>query len=238
MLDIIALKVRYIIYMNRNVLKIIAVVTMLVDHIGWQFFPDIIWFRVVGRIAFPIFAFFIAQGMFYTRSRKKYILNMLGIGVISQIPYMFLSYRMYNLNIMFTFILASLVIVLIEELNKKPNVWYSILLGVIFVVSVILSAFGILNYGFLGMILVLCFYFIKSKGWSFAVAGLLLVLITLKDCLKNGFSFNNAVQIFSLLSLVILLFYNGGKGKANLKYMFYIFYPAHLAVILIITLFI
>ena len=108
--------------MNRNALKIIAVVSMLIDHIGWQFFPDAIWLRIIGRIAFPIFAFFIAQGMFYTRSRKKYILNMLWIGLVSQVPYTFLSSRMYNLNIMFTFIIAALIIVLIEELKKRDRI--------------------------------------------------------------------------------------------------------------------
>ena len=222
--------------MNRNALKIIAVVSMLIDHIGWQFFPDAIWLRIIGRIAFPIFAFFIAQGMFYTRSRKKYILNMLWIGLVSQVPYTFLSSRMYNLNIMFSFIIAALIIVLIEELKKKPNVGYSILLGIIFVVAELLSAFSILSYGILGVLLVLCFYFIKSKGWSFAVAAVLIVLMTVKDVLRSGFAFDNIIQIFSLLSLTILLLYNGGKGKANLKYMFYIFYPAHLAIILLIVL--
>ena len=209
---------------------------MLIDHIGWQFFPDIIWLRVVGRLAFPIFAFFIAQGMIYTRNRKRYILNMLILGVISQIPYMFLSARMYDLNIMFTFVVASVAIVLIEEVGKKQNIGCSILLGVLFVVTVVLSYFGILNYGFLGVMLVLCFYFIKNKGWSFAVAGVILVLMAIRTCLRSSFSFENAVQAWSVLSLVLLLFYNGGKGKANLKHMFYIFYPAHLVVILIITL--
>lgn len=222
--------------MNRNALKIIAVASMLIDHIGLQFFPDAIWLRIIGRIAFPIFAFFIAQGMFYTRSRKKYILNMLWIGLVSQVPYAFLSSRMYNLNIMFSFIIAALIIVLIEELKKKQNVGYFILLGMIFVVAELLSVFSILSYGILGVLLVLCFYFIKSKGWSFAVAVILIVLMTVKDVLRSSFAFENIIQIFGLLSLTILLLYNGGKGKANLKYMFYIFYPAHLAIILLIVL--
>ena len=59
--------------MNRNVLKIIALITMLIDHIGCIFFPNIIVFRVIGRLSYPIFAMFIAEGYYYTKSRKKYV---------------------------------------------------------------------------------------------------------------------------------------------------------------------
>ena len=137
---------------------------------------------------------------------------------------------------MFTFIIAALIIVLIEELKKNQNIGYYILLVAIFLVAESLSVFSILSYGILGVLLVLCFYFIKSKGWSFAVAAILIVLMTVKNVLKSSFAFDNIIQIFSLLSLAILLLYNGGKGKTNLKYMFYIFYPAHLAIILLIVL--
>ena len=57
--------------MNRNVLKIIAFVAMVIDHIGTVLFPDYVIFKIIGRIAFPIFSFFVAEGYFYTRSKKN-----------------------------------------------------------------------------------------------------------------------------------------------------------------------
>ncbi|MBO7219090.1 MAG: conjugal transfer protein TraX, partial [Clostridia bacterium] len=102
--------------MNRNVLKIIALITMIIDHVGFCFFPDIIWFRVVGRIAFPIYAFFIAQGMYYSRNKQKYITTLFLFGVLAELPYMFLNNNIFKLNVMFTFIFAAVCILLINKL--------------------------------------------------------------------------------------------------------------------------
>ena len=75
--------------MNRNILKIVALVSMLLDHIGLFVFPGVVWFRLVGRIAFPIFAFFVAEGLKYTKNKKRYILMLLGCAFLTQIPYAF-----------------------------------------------------------------------------------------------------------------------------------------------------
>ena len=64
--------------LNRNVLKIIALITMLIDHIGLVFFPGIEIFRIIGRISFPIFAFMIAEGCEHTENKKKYFRCRLG----------------------------------------------------------------------------------------------------------------------------------------------------------------
>ena len=73
--------------MNRNTLKIIACISMLIDHIGYIFFPEIPFFRFIGRIAMPIFAFFIGEGCLYTRDRKKYFLRVFILGIICQAVY-------------------------------------------------------------------------------------------------------------------------------------------------------
>lgn len=54
--------------MNRNQLKIIACISMLIDHIGYVLFPDVTVLRLIGRIAMPIFAFFIGEGCLYTKT--------------------------------------------------------------------------------------------------------------------------------------------------------------------------
>jgi len=223
--------------MNRNVLKIIAVVTMLVDHIGWQFFPDIVWLRVIGRLAFPIFAFFISEGMRYTRDRKRYILTMLLIGVISQVFYSFLAERVTNLNIMFTFVFAGVLIVLIEKVQKE-NKKMDVLMLTLFIVFVLLVwCLTMVSYGILGVVLVLAFYFIKNKPLKYTIGALILIFMSLFEAIIGGFTFRSIIQVFSVLSVVIIaLCYNGQKGKINLKYLFYVFYPLHLAVILLIKI--
>ena len=220
--------------MNRNVLKIIAVISMLIDHIGAYIFPGAYWLRCIGRLAFPIFAFFIAEGMRYTRSRKRYVLTLLVFAIISQIPYGFLR-EFYYLNILFTFLIAIFAIFLIENYKKNETLYmiYLLLLGS---VLLFVEFLNIVDYGIFGVLLILVFYFVKDKKLSFSLGAACLVLLTLKMMLFAGFTLRSTVQFLSILSLPLLYFYNGNKGKVNLKWLFYIFYPLHLLVILIITL--
>ena len=220
--------------MNRNVLKIIAVISMLIDHIGAYIFPDAYWLRCIGRLAFPIFAFFIAEGMRYTRSRKRYVLTLLAFAIISQIPYGFLR-EFYYLNILFTFLIAIFAIFLIENYKKNETLYmiYLLLLGS---VLLFVEFLNIIDYGIFGVLLILVFYFVKDKKLSLCLGAVCLVLLTLKMMLFAGFTLRSTVQFLSILSLLLLYFYNGNKGKVNLKWLFYIFYPLHLLVILIITL--
>lgn len=220
--------------MNRNVLKIIAVISMLIDHIGAYIFPDAYWLRCIGRLAFPIFAFFIAEGMRYTRSRKRYVLTLLVFAIISQIPYGFLR-EFYYLNILFTFLIAIFAIFLIENYKKNETLYmiYLLLLGS---VLLFVEFLNIVDYGIFGVLLILVFYFVKDKKLSLSLGAACLVLLTLKMMLFAGFTLRSTVQFLSILSLLLLYFYNGNKGKVNLKWLFYIFYPMHLLVILIITL--
>ena len=91
-------------------LKLIAMVTMLIDHIGYMFFPQHAIFRSVGRLAFPIFAYLLSVGYEKTSSLKNYALRLLAFGLISQVPYAFFSpgleFEPLELNIMFTLLAA------------------------------------------------------------------------------------------------------------------------------------
>ncbi len=207
---------------------------MLIDHIGAYIFPDAYWLRCIGRLAFPIFAFFIAEGMRYTRSRKRYVLTLLVFAIISQIPYGFLR-EFYYLNILFTFLIAIFAIFLIENYKKNETLYmiYLLLLGSFLLFVEFLN---IVDYGIFGVLLILVFYFVKDKKLSLSLGAACLVLLTLKMMLFAGFTLRSTVQFLSILSLLLLYFYNGNKGKVNLKWLFYIFYPLHLLVILIITL--
>lgn len=224
--------------MNRNALKIIAVATMLIDHIGLFFFDNLIWLRLVGRIAFPLFAFFIAEGMRYTKNRKKYALTMLLFAVVSQIPYMFL-FGYFNLNVLFTFLYAILVIY-VAEINKPAigKVEKTFMLIILGLIIVLLGYLGVIDYGVLGVALVLVFYFIRKPMFRYLAGALVLLLMVVEDLLLYGVSALSFVQVASLLAIALLFFYNGEKGRVNLKYFFYVFYPSHLYLIWLISLFV
>ncbi len=104
-------------------LKIIACLTMLVDHVGYTFFPQQLWLRVIGRIAFPLFCWYVARGFSRTRSRRKYLARLALWGVVSQIPFALLFYHasfdnplslLKGLNVMFTFCFALVGLWLID----------------------------------------------------------------------------------------------------------------------------
>lgn len=224
--------------MNRNVLKIIALVTMVIDHIGWLLIPapTSYIFRAIGRIAMPIFAFFVAQGYHYTRSKKRYILTLLFWSVISQIPYGFIL-GPFNFNFIFALFLSTVCIFAIENF-KQHKFWCSVLL--IIIVALSLPFFPpTINYHCFGILLVLAFYFIKDKPMSFLAASVILVGIGVQHCISYASDGLYGLAWFaSLLALVLLYFYNGKKGRLNLKYLFYAFYPLHLTVLYLISLYV
>lgn len=228
--------------MNRNVLKIIALVSMLIDHIGYYIFDNFVVCRIIGRLAFPIFAFFVAEGMKYTRNRKKYILTLLVFAIVSQVPYALLN-KPFKLNILFTFLIAIVFILLFELLKREDikkslikSILVTLLLSILFVLCLIFGdVLRFIDYALPGIILIVAFYFIKSK-WKFLVAALLMVVYVLECLLIYEFGWSLFIQLFAIVSILLLLFYNGNKGKLNLKYLFYVFYPVHLFLIWIITL--
>ena len=111
--------------MNRNHLKIIACISMLIDHIGFILFPNIEILRLIGRIAMPIFAFFIGEGCLYTKDRKKYFLRVFVLGIFCQAVYIAESIITHSdgwayLNILLTFSVA--IAVCVSFLNFSENI--------------------------------------------------------------------------------------------------------------------
>ena len=230
---------------NNNVLKIIAVVSMLLDHLGLIIFPNVIFLRVIGRIAFPIFAFCIAEGLYYTKSRKKYILTLLLFAIISQIPYYFIFSTFFKFNVLFTFLIAILAIILIEQYSKSLKnssvlVSTGYLIGLLFIIIglTITTPFSFFEYDIFGVVTVMIFYFLREKPlWKYLLFTLTMILLTLFGAyLSNEFTFATTCQFFSILAIIPLMLYNSNRGKLNLKYFFYIFYPTHLILLWLISL--
>lgn len=226
--------------MNRNVLKIIALISMFIDHIGLVFFPDYIVFRLLGRISFPIFAFFVAEGWFYTKSKKKYALLMFIFMLISWVPYcLALDVLFYQLNIMGVFLLSIFGMFLIDRirLNNARKITYMCSFCMFLFVCFILEGFGILATGVLGVVLPIAFYALKERKIArFLGAFAILFAMSITIILTEPISFFAFRQFFAIFALIFIWLYNYSVGKFKLKYLFYISYPLHLILIILIKL--
>ena len=216
--------------LNGNHLKLIAAFTMLLDHAGILLFPRLEILRILGRIAFPIFAFMIAEGCRYTRNKLRYFLMVFGLGVACQLVYYVTSGDTY-LNILLTFSCAILLIYLLQAAGRTQNWKQQFLWSAIFAAGVFL-ALGMtqiltIDYGFWGIMTPVFAAFSLGKGKT---GSKLPVLMTAVGLIFLGADLGG-IQHYALLAIPLLLLYNGQRGKANLKYFFYIFYPVHLAVL-------
>ncbi len=228
--------------LSGNALKIIAAVAMLLDHIGYLFFPKVMIFRIIGRIAFPIFAFMIAEGCRYTKSKVKYFLTMSVLGLLIQLVYYFYS-RKTTFTVIVTFTVSILLIYGLQSvkaiiLDSKSKLFEKLLVVELFAMSVVavyvLNQIVSIEYGFYGCMLPVAASLLhtpkNNTNTAFEkldkipvhviVMGLCLVVMSL----ERGW-----VQPYSLLALPLLFLYSGKRGKVNMKYFFYIFYPLHLA---------
>ena len=227
--------------LSGNALKIIAAVSMVLDHVGIMFFPKIIVFRILGRLAFPIFAFMIAEGCRYTRSKLRYFSGIFILAFLCQSVY-FIAMRSTDLSILVTFPLSVLVIYALQDFKSKAydkscpgaRKLISCLVLLLAVLGVyILSRIAVLDYGFWGC---MCPVFAallhpadRSGGtWRSEprVHALAMCLPLAMLSLQMQW-----VQPFCFASVLLLMFYRGRRGKLNMKYFFYIFYPAHLALL-------
>ncbi len=230
---------------------------MLVDHIGAifgvQFYENlgISWLyvvlRIIGRLSFPIFAFFVAEGWYYTKNKKRYILLLTIFAIISQPIYYFaLNQYLFDFNILFTFLISIGLMCILDMARKYPNysfMYYTFMFA-IGVIVFSLSLMGIpISYGVYGVFLPVVFYAFNhstvryAKVLMWAISFLLMVFYWLITFVMLDFyQLSSYISLFALLSLPLLMCYNGEKGKGAPKYLFYIFYPAHILIIFLVSL--
>lgn len=212
-----------------NQLKLIALVTMTVDHIGYTLFPQVLWWRLVGRLAFPIYAFMVAEGCVHTRSMPKYLRSMALMAALCQVVYWFAMGSVYQC-ILVTFSLSILLCMLVKKAKAENTpLWYLLTILAVATVWFITEQLPALlpytdfavDYGFLGVILPVVLYLTPKKAGKLLVTAGILALMSIP----------NWVQWPSLLAVVFLALYNGKRGKLDLKQAFYWYYPIHLLVI-------
>lgn len=214
--------------LDGTILKIIAMISMVFDHVGDMFFPGVMWLRMIGRLAMPIFSFCIAEGFAHTRDRKKYLFRIGLFALISEIPFD-LAFEgkigFTHQNIMLTFFLSVVGLMLFDRIRggkdtegKQAPIGKTVL-GVLAVAAAAVASLLLrADYTVFAVIAVFLFYVFRQKHplirSGVGVAFLALTRTVGYNC-ATGFSF------------IPLALYNGKKGK-GLKWLFYVFYPGHL----------
>lgn len=229
--------------LNSSNLKFIAMLTMLIDHVGAVLFPSLIVLRVIGRIAFVIFAFELVEGFFHTSSIGKYILRLLIFGIVSEVFFdMAFFGRLFDMshqNVMFELALG-LMLLWALEFNKEYHPILRWIMSIISMLMVMLVAeIFRFDYGSYGIMMMLVFYFSRNSRFAMLIQGVLLLVINayiMPQYLINIYGVQVPIQGFAILSLIFIALYNGEKGKLN-KYVAYAFYPGHLLILAIINMF-
>lgn len=205
--------------LSQEGLKLIACVSMLLDHIGAMLFPDQIWFRVIGRLAFPIFCFLLVEGMARTRDAGKYR-NRLLLGVLlAELPFDLAvcgGISWGRCSVMVTLYLASWAIYWINKENGFGGL--AAVLGLILAAEIVNC-----DYGALGVVTVLVLH--RAKGQWLLIA-LWLGLLNWSGT-QSGI---DLLQIFTVASVLPMMCYDGRKLTRSkwIQWGFYLFYPVHL----------
>ena len=207
-------------------LKIIAMISMVIDHVGDIFFPEVLWLRMIGRLAMPIFSFCIAEGYAHTRDKNKYLLRMGIFALVSEIPFD-LAFDGHigfsHQNIMLTFCISILALKIFDLLcdGEKQNAGKTVLGTLAVVVMAFLAFLLRADYTFFAVFAVFLFYVLRKKHPLFR-SGVGVAFLALTRTM--GYYCTTGV------SFIPLAMYNGKKGK-GLKWLFYAFYPGHLFVL-------
>lgn len=202
-------------------MQFLAMLTMLIDHVGQVYFPDDLGWRLVGRVAFPIYAYYIVMGYRYTNSVTNYMNRLLILALISQVPFM-IALNQISINAIGTLYVCLVVLYLID----RKCIWKSVLISIAAAIIMELLKF---DYGSYGLMLVLIFRY--TRGLYLIVAHLILILIFAK--IKESWS----LQIFSIVSTVVIIYgpklYAAFERRIVPKWIWRGFYPVHLALIAI-----
>jgi hypothetical protein len=215
---------------GRDILKVIAIVTMTIDHISAILYPDVLFLHIIGRLSFPIFAYLIVLGVESTKKPRKYMITLLSFALISQIPY-FLAFEIQpfeRLNILFSLFLSA---VTIYFYNKRSLLAFiPILLSILLMTEgsyyVVLTAVGIKilkgnpKLGFLVLFALNIQFLLIPDTQVLSLFAVPLIFLHVKNWLKKEILIPENSSAYSLR-----------------KYAFYAYYPLHLALLFSIKLF-
>jgi TraX protein. len=239
--------------MSSSMLKIIAIVTMVLDHTAFTFLvygtPEYMVLRSIGRLSFPIFCFLLAQGFVYTRNRKKYTLRMLIFALVSEWPYHLWLYGRAryvwedSFNVFFELFLGLLAIACVNKAIKVirnreaiKTEWWKIPVFTLCAAGIVyIAEFFNTSYGAYGILLIIGFYLAKENK---ILLGLVIAATTVgyvaETVIDKGVEVSLVLQRYAILACFPILLYNGKKGWNMPKYIFYVFYPLHILILYLI----
>lgn len=221
---------------NGTQLKLIAIITMLIDHIGAaileknsevyaQYYMQSDFMRTIGRMAFPIFCYLSVQGFLHTKNIKKYILRLFVFALLAEVPFdlaFFDSYFYveYN-NVIWSILLGIMMLAVIRKYEQKSVIVMAAVAAALTLGYVLKT-----DYLYIAPLLMGILYQLRynKKKQMVAGAALMFFLNVTSDWIG---------AVMTVLSFVCVWFYDGKKGR-GWKYFFYIFYPAHLLILYVI----
>ena len=227
-------------------LKCVAIVTMLIDHIGFLLFPEYDVLRIIGRIAFPIFAWGIANGYRHTSNVKKYVYRLLMLAVVSQVPYSLIYGTLFGMpwrmNIFVTLAMGLLTIMLYERFRVDTVLQYTSVI-VMFVLSLLIP----MDYGIYGLGMIFLFHLTYGRVdamllWQGVwVYTMIEVSYFFTRFLPYGvlryLALPSIMQYGTLVAFLLIGMYSYKKGYAEHVWWFYWFYPVHLVILFCLYLF-
>lgn len=204
--------------LNSYQIKILAALFMVFDHVGVVFFPNLLLFRIIGRLSFPLFAWLLTQGERYTRNFKQYLLRLILLGLISQ-PLYLLALSGTRLNILFTLSLGLITL----RLSRQFRQFQYLIWGLSIVAAELLRV----EYGAYGMVAIWLFSaFRPSLVWWAAWIGLHLLVIAVGAEL-------GLFQLPAVVTPLLVHLTNSQKGPS--ARWFYSFYPLHLLILYLLA---
>lgn len=236
--------------LSASTLHILALGLMLCDHLWATVVHGNDWLTALGRLAFPIFAFMIVEGYTHTRSLRRYVLRLLLLAIVSELPFnLMCTGRLiypFHQNVIWTFLLGIGLITLNDRAAKTGKLWLRILTAAGTLTGGYLA--GMLTfvdyYGY-GVLTLLVFYFFRGRRWqdlagqiaalgyiNLEMMGGLIYPITL-----FGLEFSVPQQGFALLALIPIWLYRGRAGikHPTFRIFRYAFYPAHMLILALIS---
>ncbi len=213
--------------LSSSALKLIAIGTMVVDHIGFLFFPHQALWRIIGRLSFPLFAFLIAEGFEKTSNFTKYAERLIIFAALAQAPYaLFLSaaHSPQTLNIFFTLAAGLFAIAALSRFPHRFSI--PLVIGIAYIAEILQF-----DYGAYGILTILASHLLIRRRMAGLSALIFLpILYSFLIALKNSVP----IQICAALSVPFIALYRGARGAPLPRALIYAFYPAHLLLLSLI----
>lgn len=218
-------------------LKFVAFILMILDHLYYYIAGMPIWFNYIGRIVAPIYFFLLVESFFHTRDRKRFTVRLF---IAAFITFVILNLLFKQpLNIFASMALGVLMLNIIEFIKKNREDFSKKVFGYVGVTVVaILSLYTEASY--LGVAMILIFYFLRGKKFWMSLAYIIFSLFEISFVFGTKYFLEELLlgnyQWMMVFSLIPILLYNGEAGHRGKfsKYFFYIMYPLHVILILFI----